>query len=378
MKSKQQPVFAQVKLISGTNRVMCIGAWDLEGLPRLLNSIKKISWPSKKELIFDGSAISHMDTGGAWELCKLEKYLEEKGYKITLEDFRPEHEELYSLACTALTKKLKPPPFHCRENWVAQFGRRSIHQTGQVLKFLSFWGEMSIVFIRNFFNPKALPWRTLFSTLETAGYQALPIIALLSFLVGVTLSYQIALQLRNYGANLYIVDLLGGSILREFGILLAAIMVAGRTGAAFTAQLGTMQLNEEIDALSTMGIIPTEFLVVPRMIAMVIVLPLLTVWADFFGVFGGMLMAKYLLHINFFDFLNRFQHNISLGSFLMGIVKAPVFALVIASIGCFQGMQVRGGADSVGRNTTRSVVQSIFMIIVADAAFSIIFSKVGI
>ncbi|MHB1222257.1 MAG: MlaE family ABC transporter permease, partial [Gammaproteobacteria bacterium] len=213
------------------------------------------------------------------------------------------------------------------------------------------------------------------NVIYSTGYLGLPIIGLLSFLIGVVLTYQMGLQLKTYGANIYIVDLLGLSVLREFSPLITAIMVAGRTGSAFTAQLGMMKLNQEIDALDTMGVTPGELLLLPRILGLTLVLPLLTVWADIFGVFGGMVMANNMLGISWYDFLHRFPNVIPLKNLLIGVGKAPIFALLIASIGCFQGMLVKGGAESVGRNTTRSVVLSIFFIIVADAAFSVILSK---
>ena len=169
--------------------------------------------------------------------------------------------------------------------------------------------------------------------------------------------------------------MLGLSVLREFGPLLTAIMVAGRTGSAFTAQLGIMKINQEIDALNTMSVTPAELLLLPRLIGLVIVLPLLTIWADIFGVLGGMLMANNMLGVTWHEFLQRFQHAIPVRALIIGLGKAPVFALLIGSIGCFQGMQVQGSAESVGKRTTKSVVLAIFFIIVADAIFSIIFSK---
>ena len=181
--------------------------------------------------------------------------------------------------------------------------------------------------------------------------------------------------MRTYGASIYIVDFLGLAILREFGPLLTAIMVAGRTGSAYTAQLGLMKINQEIDALDTMGVTPAELLILPRILGLFIALPLLTMWANIFGVVGGMVMANNMLNITWYDFLHRFAEAIPLRSLIIGLGKAPIFALIISSIGCFQGMQVQGSAESVGRNTTRSVVLAIFFIIVVDAIFSIVFSK---
>ena len=189
---------------------------------------------------------------------------------------------------------------------------------------------------------------------------------------------QAGAQLRDFGANIFIADLIGIAILREFGPLLAAIIVAGRTGSAFTAEIGTMKVTDEIDALRTIGVSPMEMLALPKVLALVVVLPLLTVFADAFGVAGGMVMGQSMLGVGYHDFVDRLREAVGLSDFLTGIGKAPVFALLIASVGCHQGFEVGTSADSVGRHVTRSVVQSLFLIIAADAAFSVLFSVVGL
>jgi phospholipid/cholesterol/gamma-HCH transport system permease protein len=200
----------------------------------------------------------------------------------------------------------------------------------------------------------------------------------LAFLMGVVIAYQAAVQLRPFGANIFIVDLVGISMVREIAPLVTAIVVAGRSGSAYTAQIGVMQVTEEVAALRTMGIAPLEILVLPKVFALVIALPLLTVLADALGVFGGMVIASTQLDVNFTDFLNRFEKAVSLTHYVIGVAKAPAFAIIIALVACAQGFQVRGSADSVGRHTTTSVVQSIFLVIVADAFFSILFSWFGV
>ena len=192
------------------------------------------------------------------------------------------------------------------------------------------------------------------------------------------MSYQIGLQLSNYGASIYVVDLLGISVLREFGPLITAIIIAGRSGSAFAAQIGSMKIQEEIDALQTIGISPIRRLVVPRILGLIIVLPLLVVWADLFGLLGGMIMSKMTFDIPPATFLTRLVSHTYLTNYLIGLVKTPVFAALIATVGCFRGFAVTGSSVSVGRETTKSVVQSIFLIIVADALFSIVFSTVGV
>ena len=217
-------------------------------------------------------------------------------------------------------------------------------------------------------------WRAILHNIQTAGFSALPIVGLLSFLLGIVVAYQGAEQLRRYGANIFVADLVGLSMLREFAPLITAIIVAGRSGSAYAAQIGTMAVTEEIDAMRTIGIAPIDLLVLPKILALLIALPLLTVYADVLGVFGGMIMARAQLGVGFEDFLERLLSAITLTDYLIGIGKAPVFAAIIAVVGCFQGFRTHGGADSVGRQTTRSVVQSIFLVIVADALFSIVFS----
>jgi phospholipid/cholesterol/gamma-HCH transport system permease protein len=246
------------------------------------------------------------------------------------------------------------------------------------LAFLVFIGETAMALGRLTLRPGRFRWRALFGNIETAGVHALPIIALLSFMMGVVIAYQGGRQLEFYGANIFIVELVALTMLRELAPLITAIIVAGRTGSSYTAQIGTMQITEEVDALRTIGIPPMDLLVIPKLLALTVALPLLTVFADALSVFGGMVMAQTLLDVSFADFLDRLPKVVTLTSFLLGVGKAPVFAAIIALVGCYQGFRVRGGADSVGRQTTVSVVQSIFLVIAADALFSVVLGGVGL
>jgi len=214
--------------------------------------------------------------------------------------------------------------------------------------------------------------------MEQVGLNATPIVGLLAFLIGIVFAYQGADQLRRFGAEIYTVNLLGIAILRELGVLLTAIIIAGRSGSAFTAQIGTMQVNQEIDALRTIGLDPVEVLVLPRVFGLVVTLPMLVFYADLMGLLGGWLMTWATLGITAANFLDQLRSAITQWTLWVGIIKAPFFAAIISMVGCYEGFNVTGSADSVGRLTTQSVVESIFLVIVADAAFSILFSVLRI
>jgi len=255
-----------------------------------------------------------------------------------------------------------------------RMGRKASAAWSELNALLGFLGQNFLALAGWATHPRRIRWRPILFNLRSAGFDALPIVGLLSLLLGIVVAYQGADQLRQYGANIFVADLVGLSMLREFAPLMTAIIIAGRSGSAYAAQIGTMNVTQEIDAMRTIGIAPLEMLVLPKLIALVIALPLLTVFADVLGVVGGMLMARAQLGVGFGEFLDRFSKAISVTTYLVGIGKAPVFAAIIAMVGCFQGFRTRGGADSVGLQTTRAVVQSIFLVIVADALFSVAFS----
>ena len=274
--------------------------------------------------------------------------------------------------------KQNKAPISTNPNIIERVGQATVATFKKTMEILSFIGEIAITFAKSIVRPKHIRWRPILFNIRSAGFDALPIVGLLSFLLGVVVAYQGAGQLKQYGANIFVADLIGLSMLREFSPLMTAIIVAGRSGSAYAAQIGTMVVTEEVDAMRTLGISPLELLVLPKIIALVIALPLLIVFADALGVFGGMLMARQQLDVSFVEFLDRFVKAVSPTAFMIGVGKAPVFAAIIAIVGCFQGFKTKGGADSVGHQTTRSVVQSIFLVIVADALFSIAFSMLDL
>ncbi len=353
----------------------CRGAWSLKTVMVLKKSLSSINI-SSGVLKLDGEKILSMDSAGALVLSQWLKSFSEEASPLKLENFKEEYLKLIKLV--SLDEKWSAIPPDKKPNILTRVGKVTVHNILESIEFLSFMGEIAVTGLKLLRYPKRIPWRSVMSTVEVTGVNALPIIGLLSFLIGVVLTYQMGLQLRNYGANIYIVDLLGLSLLREFAPLMTAIIIAGRSGSAFTAQLGTMKIREEMDALRTMGLSPIELLIIPKGIGLFFVLPLLTVWASSFGILGGMLVSKTMLDISYAEFLHRFYEAIPIRAYVSGMIKAPVFGLIIAAIGCYQGTKVTGSATSVGEKTTTSVVQAIFFIIVIDAGFSIVFKWLNI
>lgn len=324
----------------------------------------------------DCQELTAFDTAGAWALNKLLQDLRHDGADVRTLGLRPEFKKMLELVAqhvaeaAAKTAPVKLPP----PGRLNRIGQGTVLALDQGLDLLGFMGEAAMAFAKSLAHPQRIRWRPILYNIRTAGFDALPIVGLLSFLLGIVVAYQGANQLRQYGANIFVADLVGLSMLREFSPLMTAIIIAGRSGSAYAAQIGTMAVTEEIDAMRTIGIAPMELLVLPKVVALVVALPLLTVFSDVLGVLGGMMMARAQLGVGFEEFFDRLSKAVSVSSYAIGVGKAPVFAVIIAIVGCFQGFRTQGGADSVGRQTTRSVVQSIFLVIVADALFSIAFS----
>ena len=371
----------------------CVGAWTVDaaaglehwlaGRPRTRLE-RAIGEPDGKErtagragISIDGSELVALDTAGAWLLQRMVGTLANAGRRPVLTGFRPEHTALLQMVGEPAMRAAFPAPASA-PGLLARVGRLAWTRIGRGSELLEFIGEVGIAAARSAVRPARIRWRPILYNIRTAGFDALPIAGLLVFLMGIVIAYQGATQLKRYGANIFVADLVGLSMLRELSPLLTAIIVAGRSGSAYAAQIGTMKVTEEIDALRTVGIPPLDQLVLPKLAALAIALPLLTVYADALGVAGGMVMARTELGVGFPEFADRLQHALYLSDFLVGIGKAPVFAAIISVIGCFQGFQVAGDAESVGHRTTVSVVQSIFLVIVADALFSVVFARLGI
>ena len=282
---------------------------------------------------------------------------------------------------TIATRHVECPPEPEPENPLIAVSLKVGAETFRIAKeageLLSFLGLSIVVFLRLLMKPWRIRFVSLVAQMEQTGLNAMPIVGLISFLIGVVLAYQGADQLARFGAQIFTVNLVAVGILREMGIILTAIIVAGRSGSAFTAQIGIMKMNEEIDAMRTLGLDPMEVLVMPRIIALVLVLPLLTFYADIMGLLGGAVMATLVLDISFFQFVRQLHAAVTFEHFSVGLIKAPFFAYIIAMVGCFEGLKVSRSAESVGSQTTRAVVESIFLVIVLDAIASVFFSYIG-
>ncbi|MFA6062661.1 MAG: MlaE family lipid ABC transporter permease subunit [Gallionella sp.] len=371
MKHTRHADHREAQLRFEADSIFCTGSWTTSDIASLEHLLRQTRWPPG-DITFDCSALSALDTSGAYLLLKAVHTLEQQERQITLSGLKPEFTALLQLVDSSANNTAQPPK--TKDSLLFNIGKFSIGKFHNLSGMLAFIGMTALSLFQSVSHPQRIRFRPILHNLQSAGFDALPIVGLLSFLMGLVIAYQGADQLQRFGANIFIADLVGLSMVRELSPLMTAIIVAGRSGSAYTAQIGTMKVTEEIDALRTIGISPTELLVLPKLIALIIALPLLTVFADLTGLLGGMLMASSKLDVSYAMFIDRLGDAVHLSSFLTGIGKAPVFAAIIALVGCYQGFQVTGSADSVGRQTTVSVVQGIFLVILSDALFSIAFN----
>ncbi len=356
------------------NTLVCSGDWTIHHLADLEMQLNNLKIPKNASLTIDTKALSSLDSGGAWLIQCIMNKCEEQHGSAEIKNLSEQYQSMFNLAIAEkehIIEKITPQK---NESLFYSIGKKTVTKFKESLKYLGFIGQLTELFGQFISRPKIWHINSISSIIQDTGVNALPIIGLLSFLIGVVLAYQLGLQLQLYGANIYIVSLSGMAILREFGPLITAIIVAGRTTSSFTAQLGLMKVNEEMDALYAMGISPINRLALPRLIGVIVIFPLLTIWANAFGVLGSMLMSDYMLEIRPSDFISRFTEDVEVASLWTGLSKAPVFGMIVASIGCFQGFQVSYSATSIGQKTTLSVVQAIFLVIIADAFFSVLFS----
>jgi len=355
------------------------GAWTVRSVAALDQKMAAIKPGNARLARFDLSGLVMVDSAGAWLIARTRGALVAAGLEVKLEAGDVRQKALIDKVLAAgLPEPHRRLPHHYMVDILARVGAALIEALKLARDLLGFFGALVMGFLRLFIEPRRIRFVSLISHIEHTGLNAMPIIGLISFLIGIVLAYQGADQLRQFGAQIFTVNLVGVSVLREMGILLTSIIVAGRTGSAFTAQIGTMQVNEEVDALRTLGLDPMDVLVLPRVIALVIALPLLTFYSDVLALLGGGVACVLILGMSVQQFLTQLQAAVTVTHFLVGLSKAPVFAAIISMVGCFEGLRVTGSAESVGRLTTKSVVEALFLVIVFDAFFSILFSYLHI
>lgn len=376
-KATETAARADLSWIPGSALVRASGDWDARGSGELARELAKrlAEIPAEQALRIDSQQIVRMDTAGALLMLQIRDMLLARGVQLDLSSLQDGQRELIELVQRVgdLTQPAEPTPL----NPIAGIGKATLDILSNAYDTLVFLGEVVTRTIPLLLQPWRLRWGEIINEIQAAGSRSIPIVALLTFLIGVVIAYQSGITMQQYGATIFLPDMIGIVTLREMGPLITAIVVAGRTGSSYAAAIGTMKVTQEVDALRSLAISPIEMLVIPRVLALFIALPLLTVMAMAMGLYGGVLVASEIFGVDVHVALNRLS-ALSTSHFWVGMVKAPVFALAIALIGCHEGMKVRGSAADVGRSTTSSVVQAIFWVIVIDAVFAVLFSKLGL
>ena len=334
--------------------------------------------------------LAALDLTGAWRLREFAQHARQLGAEVAFTGTPPDQLRLVEETLRPIERAASAPPAgqshgqvhptveEAEVETLAFIGRRAVVLWRDMLGALAFLGQLSSTALHAMPQPRALRPISVARHVYDTGITAIPIVALIAFLISVIIAYMSAQQLRSFGAEIFVVDLVTIGVLRELGVLLTAIIVAGRSGSAFAAEIGSMQLNEEVDALQATGVDPFEALVLPRVLGLVVALPLLTVVADLIGLVGGAVLCASLLHMPLDQYVNRVSQAISPSTFWVGVIKAPVFAVLIAMAGTHRGMQVRGSSRELGRLTTVAVVQAIFLVILADALFAVLFMEIGV
>jgi len=359
-------------------RLCLSGDWSLRGMAQLDGELRALPGPESGTLICDWSHAERPGIGPVWALLGRLADLGGSRLHVRHEGGPPHTLQLLQKLNLDRQAILSAPPGAAPPlpSALGKLGRWAVLQGDEARGVLGFFGRIATVLGQTFSRPRALRIPSLARHVYETGVTAIPIVSLIAFLISVVVAYLGAQQLTRFGADIFVVDLVTIGVLREMGVLLTAIIVAGRSGSAFAAEIGVMQLNEETDALRAMGMNPIELLVVPRILALAIALPLLTVIADAMGLAGGGLLASLQLHIPPEQFMARLREALSPTTFWAGLVKAPVFALLIGMVGAYRGMQVRESARELGRLTTMAVVQAIFLVILADALFAVLFVQI--
>ncbi|MBD3790250.1 MAG: ABC transporter permease [Campylobacterales bacterium] len=349
------------------------GQWTLKSVRKIEDELQKI--PFDKKIIWDVSSVDEFDSAGV--LLFIEKYeLFQAKTEVEVIGYTSKQSQMYKLLKTE--RKHKEVIVHPKEGWVEDIGHKTVDFYYDIKEFLSFSGELFIALAQNLLSPRQIRLKETVYHIYHSGFTALMIVSLTAFLVGMVIAYQGSVQLAKFGADIFIVDTVGISMVRELGPMITAIVIAGRSGSSYTAEIGAMKITEEIAAMRTMGFDPYHFLVLPRIFALVIALPLLIFFSDLMGIFGGMVASQMQLGISFDQFVNRLYEVLEVKHYILGMIKGPVFAFLIAAVGCFRGFQVSENTESIGLHTTQSVVNSIFLVIAFDALFSVIYTELDL
>ncbi len=371
-----EPSFATEPVSNGL-KLRLSGRWTIgaPGLERQADALLAAA-RARRAIIIDLTALEAMDTAGAWLIDRTRDAVTKAGGQSTLQGARAEHDILLGEARYRTFEKIDTPRGSPLVALLTHVGKAVVGVVDDLYAGIAFLGQIITALLRILFKPARLRITSVVFHLDSFGLRALPIIALINFLVGCIVAQQGIFQLQRFGAATFAVDLIGILVLRELAVLLTSIMVAGRSGSAITAEIGSMKMREEIDALRVMGLDPVEVLVVPRFLALLIALPLLTFVADMAAIFGGLLVGWAYGGISPEIFLSRLQNAIAMNTFLVGLIKAPFMAAVIALISAVEGFAVQGSAESLGKRVTASVVKSIFMVIVVDGLFAMFFAAI--
>jgi phospholipid/cholesterol/gamma-HCH transport system permease protein len=352
-------------------RLSLQGPLNLSTGKTLWNTLHQLKHEPSRKVDIDLSEVTAADGGAAAILAAYRAELRSKGVDCQLVGARDNVAEVLRLYESG--QKLGPRPRRKAQGQLDQIGNAAIAVALEAQMVIAFFGQMVVGVMNAFRAPRSVNWKELMPAIERAGADAVPIVALINFLVGMVISLQSAAQLHRFGADIYMADLVGISVVREIGPLITAIVVCGRTGAAFAAELGSMKTNEEIDALRTMGFGPMRFLVMPKALALMVVMPLLTILADLMGGLGGLTTGVVRLDLSVSAYLNETERAVQLSDFTSGLIKSVAFGLAIALISCQQGLAATGGAEGVGKRTTAAVVTTLFTLILIDAVFTVFF-----
>lgn len=355
-----------------------VGDFTQESINKANTTLKEFAFKTKQTpVIFDFEQAQKFDSAGMIFIIKYFSILISQNCIVSCKNMNSTQKSLL-LFYRKNQVAHKITPIVEKRNPFYKLGKLIYTHIIGFLGFLSFMGENFFYFIQTLLHPSKIKVKAIINQIELSGIRAIPIVIVTSFLIGLVLAYQGSDQLQKFGANIFIVEMVSISMIRELAPLITAIVIAGRSASSFTAEIGTMKITDEIDAMKTIGYEPSIFLVMPRIFGLMIALPLIVFLADLVGILGGMVVAKLQLDITFAIFIDRLYTEVDVRHFLLGMLKAPVFAFIIAIIGCYRGFQVTGSTESIGKFTTVSVVNAIFWVIALNALFSVIFTQLGV